>query len=152
MYDPNANWTAATAALAKAARYYVAFDGYTAAHFASGPVVSAATTKKLYLANLRGGGQQIIPLEGKATVGQISFDLTDHLGEVTDLLATEAPGAALATMINRKVTIYAGYATLAEADYAPIFVVCGLAYVTAWTIIQLLAPRLEPARLATRQT
>jgi ACS family hexuronate transporter-like MFS transporter len=34
------------------------------------------------------------------------------------------------------------------SDYTPIFVVCGLAYVTAWTIIHLLAPRLEPARLA----
>ena len=31
------------------------------------------------------------------------------------------------------------------SDYAPIFVVCGLAYVTAWVIIHLLAPRLEPA-------
>ena len=38
------------------------------------------------------------------------------------------------------------------SDYTPIFVVCGLAYVTAWTIIHLLAPRLEPARLAIRQT
>ena len=38
------------------------------------------------------------------------------------------------------------------SDYAPIFVVCGLAYVTAWTIIHLLAPRLEPARLAIRET
>ena len=38
------------------------------------------------------------------------------------------------------------------SDYTPIFVVCGLAYVTAWTIIHLLAPRLEPARLATRET
>jgi ACS family hexuronate transporter-like MFS transporter len=38
------------------------------------------------------------------------------------------------------------------SDYSPIFVVCGLAYVTAWTIIHLLAPRLEPARLATRET
>ena len=38
------------------------------------------------------------------------------------------------------------------SDYTPIFVVCGLAYVTSWTIIHLLAPRLEPARLATRQT
>ncbi|MDP9203916.1 MAG: MFS transporter [Gemmatimonadota bacterium] len=37
------------------------------------------------------------------------------------------------------------------SDYAPIFVVCGLAYVTAWAIIHLLAPRLEPARLAIRQ-
>jgi ACS family hexuronate transporter-like MFS transporter len=34
------------------------------------------------------------------------------------------------------------------SNYAPIFVVCGLAYVTAWTIIHLLAPRLEPVRFA----
>jgi MFS transporter, ACS family, hexuronate transporter len=38
------------------------------------------------------------------------------------------------------------------SDYSPIFVVCGLAYVTAWVIIHLLAPRLEPANLATGQT
>ncbi|MFL5486479.1 MAG: MFS transporter [Gemmatimonadaceae bacterium] len=36
------------------------------------------------------------------------------------------------------------------SDYTPIFVVCGLAYVTAWAIIHLLAPRLEPARLPMR--
>jgi len=33
------------------------------------------------------------------------------------------------------------------SDYTPIFIACGLAYVTAWLIIHLLAPRLEPARL-----
>ncbi|MDP9278614.1 MAG: MFS transporter [Gemmatimonadota bacterium] len=38
------------------------------------------------------------------------------------------------------------------SDYTPIFAVCGLAYVTAWVIIHLLAPRLEPARLALRRT
>lgn len=32
-------------------------------------------------------------------------------------------------------------------NYASIFAVCGFAYVTAWTIIHLLAPRLEPAKL-----
>lgn len=32
-------------------------------------------------------------------------------------------------------------------DYAPIFVVCGLAYVCAWVVIHLLAPRLAPVRL-----
>lgn len=37
------------------------------------------------------------------------------------------------------------------SDYAPLFVVCGLAYVSAWTIIHLLAPRLEPARLSPRE-
>jgi MFS transporter, ACS family, hexuronate transporter len=36
------------------------------------------------------------------------------------------------------------------SDYTPIFIVCGLAYVAAWTIIHLLAPRLEPAHLATQ--
>jgi len=35
------------------------------------------------------------------------------------------------------------------SDYTPLFVVCGLAYVTAWTIIHVLAPRLEPVRLST---
>ena len=30
-------------------------------------------------------------------------------------------------------------------DYTPIFIICGLAYVSGWTIIHLLAPRLEPA-------
>jgi ACS family hexuronate transporter-like MFS transporter len=37
------------------------------------------------------------------------------------------------------------------SDYAPIFVVCGLAYVTAWAIIHLLSPRLEPARLGMQE-
>jgi ACS family hexuronate transporter-like MFS transporter len=37
------------------------------------------------------------------------------------------------------------------SDYTPIFAVCGLAYVTAWTIIHALAPRLEPARLASEE-
>jgi ACS family hexuronate transporter-like MFS transporter len=32
-------------------------------------------------------------------------------------------------------------------DYTPIFLVCGLAYVTAWVIIHLLAPRLEPVAI-----
>jgi ACS family hexuronate transporter-like MFS transporter len=38
------------------------------------------------------------------------------------------------------------------SDYTPIFVVCGLAYITAWVIIHLLAPRLEPARLGVYRT
>jgi len=32
------------------------------------------------------------------------------------------------------------------SDYTPIFAVCGLAYVTAWCLVHLLAPRLEPVR------
>jgi MFS transporter, ACS family, hexuronate transporter len=37
------------------------------------------------------------------------------------------------------------------SDYTPIFAVCGLAYITAWAIIHLLAPRLEPARLGVQR-
>jgi len=36
-------------------------------------------------------------------------------------------------------------------NYASIFAVCGFAYVTAWMIIHLLAPRLEPVRLASSE-
>ena len=31
------------------------------------------------------------------------------------------------------------------SDYTPVFAICGLAYITAWCIIHLLAPRLAPA-------
>ncbi|HEV8398259.1 MAG TPA: MFS transporter [Gemmatimonadales bacterium] len=33
------------------------------------------------------------------------------------------------------------------SNYAPIFAICAFAYITAWTIIHVLAPRLEPVRL-----
>jgi ACS family hexuronate transporter-like MFS transporter len=35
-------------------------------------------------------------------------------------------------------------------DYTPIFIICGLAYVSGWGIIHLLAPRLEPATVEAR--
>jgi ACS family hexuronate transporter-like MFS transporter len=37
-------------------------------------------------------------------------------------------------------------------DYRPVFIFCGLAYVTAWTVIHLLAPRLEPIDIDTVRT
>jgi len=33
------------------------------------------------------------------------------------------------------------------SNYAPIFLICGLAYVSAWTIVHVLAPRLQPVQL-----
>jgi MFS transporter, ACS family, hexuronate transporter len=38
------------------------------------------------------------------------------------------------------------------SNYGPIFVVCGLAYVTAWALIHVLAPRLAPVEFAARGT
>jgi ACS family hexuronate transporter-like MFS transporter len=37
-------------------------------------------------------------------------------------------------------------------DYRPVFIFCGLAYVTAWAIIQLLVPRLEPIDIDAERT
>ncbi|HLB82960.1 MAG TPA: MFS transporter [Gemmatimonadales bacterium] len=37
-------------------------------------------------------------------------------------------------------------------NYAPIFLVCGLAYVSAWTIIHFLVPDMQPARLTASPT
>jgi MFS transporter, ACS family, hexuronate transporter len=34
-----------------------------------------------------------------------------------------------------------------HANYGPIFVICALAYITAWCLIHVLAPRLEPAEV-----
>jgi len=36
-------------------------------------------------------------------------------------------------------------------DYTPIFLLCSLAYVTAWIIFHVLAPRLEPVRLGSSE-
>lgn len=36
------------------------------------------------------------------------------------------------------------------SDYTPVFAMCGLAYVSAWCIVHLLAPRLDPATIPTR--
>jgi MFS transporter, ACS family, hexuronate transporter len=64
---------------------------------------------------------------------------------VGSVVGIGAFGGAMGGVVFQRVT---GRVLQANgSDYTPIFVVCGLAYVTAWAIIHLLAPRLEPARL-----
>ena len=54
-------------------------------------------------------------------------------------------GGAMGGMLFQRATGRVLEAT--NNDYVPIFIVCGLAYVTALLVIHLLVPRLEPARL-----
>jgi ACS family hexuronate transporter-like MFS transporter len=69
---------------------------------------------------------------------------------VGSVVGIGAFGGAMGGVVFQRVT---GRVLQANgSDYTPIFVVCGLAYVSAWLIIHLLAPRLEPARLETQKT
>jgi hypothetical protein len=117
-YNPNANWTARTNAAAKAPVYYVAFEGLTTKHFSTAPVRSAGTTKKLLLKVPDSIAQKLFQLQGRASLNLITFELLDRDGEITDLIATEKSSPVFPTLINRAVTLYAGYADLNESDYA----------------------------------
>jgi len=50
---------------------------------------------------------------------------------------------AIASMLFQRLTGYILQTT--HSNYGVIFVICGLAYVSAWLVIQLLVPRMEPA-------
>jgi hypothetical protein len=119
-YNPNANWTAATAAGAQAPIYYIAIEGLTTKHFSTGPVRSAGTTKEVLLRVPDSTAQKLSQLQGRASLTVVSFELVDRDGEITDLVATEKSSPTLPTLVNRAVTLYSGYADLAEADYAPV--------------------------------
>lgn len=118
-YNPNANWTAAAAILGQSPVYYVAIEGLTAYHFSTGPVKSAAVTKKPYLHMPTSIGQKVSQLQGRTGLNLFNLQLTNKGGELNDLFATERSTPTLDSLINRRVVLYAGYASLAEADYAP---------------------------------
>lgn len=67
---------------------------------------------------------------------------------VASVVGIGAFGGAMGGVLFQRIT---GRVLQANgSDYTPIFIVCGLAYVSGWVIIHLLAPRLEPARLEAR--
>ena len=61
---------------------------------------------------------------------------------VGSVVGIGAFAGAMGGVLFQRVT---GRILQATGSYTPIFAVCGLAYVTAWCILHLLAPRLEPA-------
>jgi hypothetical protein len=118
-YSPNANWNAATASRAQQPRYYIAIDGITSYHFSTGPVRAASMPKKPYLHMPAGIGQKISQLQGRTSLNLFTLQITNRNNELNDLFANERTSPTLASLINRRVDLFAGYADLAEADYAP---------------------------------
>ena len=63
---------------------------------------------------------------------------------VASVIGVAGTAGALGGFLFQRAT---GRVLQSTHDYRPIFVACGLAYVCAWAVVQLLAPRLEPVRL-----
>jgi len=117
-YNPNANWTARANAAAQALVYYVAIDGLATPHYSTGPVRSASVTKKPYLHVPSSIGQKISQLQGRTSLNLFTLQLTNKGNELNDLFANERSSPTLASLINRRITLYSGYADLIESDYA----------------------------------
>lgn len=79
-----------------------------------------------------------------ANVYTLASDMFPKIAVAT-VVGIGAFGGAMGGVLFQRIT---GRVLQANGgDYTPIFIVCGLAYVSAWLIIHLLSPRLEPARL-----
>ncbi|MBP7571957.1 MAG: hypothetical protein KBA95_18020 [Acidobacteria bacterium] len=96
-------------------------DGVTLSDYSTAPVKSATITKSEVLSIPEGGGVTLDFLDGHRGVQTARVALLDEADAITNLVATDASGAVLSTLINRKATIYGGYRSLDESDYAPIF-------------------------------
>lgn len=120
MYAPNANWTAAIAARTQVPRYFVRIEGL-GVDYSTGPVRNPTVTKVQLMSIPKGGGVSLDILKGSRTIQEVTFELEDKDGQISAWVATEAPGAPLATVINVAGTIYGGYAHLDETDYPPIY-------------------------------
>lgn len=93
--------------------YLVQFDGIPT-RFTTKAVRNALGAYKPYLSNLQGAGAQITVDEGRASLGQVTFDILDKNQEFTQL-------AFLYQLANRVVTIYGGFSQLQEDEYVLLF-------------------------------
>ena len=67
-----------------------------------------------------GGSGQIDIISGTYSIQDTAVTAIDDADELTGLIATDASGAALSTLINRRATIWGGYRTLDVSDYAAV--------------------------------
>lgn len=114
-------WDTETAKLFNAPAYIARFGSLGSKQFSTHPVKSPTRTTVVCMGLPTGVSQTLAPLQNRATVGEVTLSLADVDGEVTALVATEASGAPLATLINERITLLAGYRELPESDYQAAF-------------------------------
>lgn len=109
-----------TAKFAKADNYFVVIDGLTT-RYSVFPVQNPANTYKQLLSIPSSVAQRVYPLEGRSSLGSVSFELEDENDEITDIVSTDAPGAPIPSLINRRAQVFAGFRNIDEADYVLVF-------------------------------
>jgi hypothetical protein len=82
--------------------------------FATGPILNSTMTRSRVMSPPRSFSSQINPVTFVGTLGQVTFDLQDLGGVITNMVASY-------TIKNRYVTIYRGFAFINESDYTPVF-------------------------------
>lgn len=110
-----------TAKTANAPSYYITIDGITTKEYSTHPIKAAVLPKIVSMDPPEGTQQTLNPLQNKATVGEIRVNFVDTDSEITDLISTDGNAPTLDTLINRKLTLFAGYTNLDEADFTPVF-------------------------------
>lgn len=98
-------YTRANNQAARTPIYKVAFTGVSQT-FSTAKV----GTSKAYMSGLTGTPADVKPEKGQSSIGTFSFVLADRNGEITDLVAAGLSG--------KVVTLYGGFDTIPESDYA----------------------------------
>jgi hypothetical protein len=114
-------FSATTAFRETAPVYFVTIDGVTDREFATMPVKGAVLNKVICMQIPSGTSQTLSPLQGRATVGEVVVRLVDVDGEMTRLISTEQDTPVLPTLINRRITIRAGYRDITESNFQEVF-------------------------------
>jgi len=122
MFEPNPNWTAAIAQQIQAPIYVAQIEGLGTDAFSTGPVKSAKPwVERVAISAMEGRGQRVDLASGDVTVGSVTVDVLNTDGRIFQLVATEASGAPLATLANRRLDVYAGYRNIIGNDYPRVF-------------------------------
>lgn len=115
-WTPNGTFGTALSSRQKAVRFAVEFAGYSTV-FTTGAVSSASWTYKRLLSMADIDNGEIDPRSGRTTLSQIKFHLVDDGNEIRNLISSERKTPALANMGGRIVTLWMGFAGLAQANW-----------------------------------
>jgi ACS family hexuronate transporter-like MFS transporter len=102
--------------------------------YAVGVIALACAAHQAWSANIFTTVSDMFP---KSTVASVT-GIGGMAGAIGGILIARAAGVLLKTYAEQGRT---------EEGYAILFVICGSAYLVAWVVMHLLAPRLEPIRL-----
>lgn len=120
-FKPNSDWINQTLALTKKPVYFISIDGWP--DFISTKPLPSDFSKphRSLLGTPSAVSQQVERLQGKSTVGKVSFELLDQGDYITNLMSVEKEGSILPTLVNRRVVVFGGYVGQREGLIPPIF-------------------------------